>query len=166
MARTVSPKITSVYFVAVFSHMANSTRIALWNYTTQRVTTLDIMIQYLANIVKYDTSQIISIRWLDDVMICSAIIHVLHTCSVAITVRYATITYAINNGFMSRTVGSKINFLYFIAVFSHMANSARIALWRNTTRRVTTTTILTRDTAIIVRHTGPWIVFSTMCNKR
>ena len=50
------------------------------------------MIHYLANIVRHAMTQIISIRWLDAAMICSAVLHILHTCSVAITVRYATIS--------------------------------------------------------------------------
>ena len=88
MARRVGPKITFLYFVVICSHIANSARITLWRNTTLRVTT-DIMIQYLTNIVRYNMSQIISIRWLDTVMIHSAIFHILHTCGVAITVRYA-----------------------------------------------------------------------------
>ena len=74
----------------MFSHMANSARISLWRNTTLRVTTTDIIIQYLANIVRYAMSQIISIRWWDDAMIYSAVLHILHACGVAITVSYAT----------------------------------------------------------------------------
>ena len=67
---------------------------------------------------------------------------------------------------MARKVGPKIIFLYFVVVFSHMANSARIAFWRNTHLRVTTTTIAIRNTANIVRHAGPQIAVSTVYNKR
>ena len=90
MARKVGPKITFLYFVVMFSHMADSARIVLWRNTTLRLTTLDIMIQYLANIIRYAMPQIISIRWLDAKMIHSAVFHILHTCGVAITVRYIT----------------------------------------------------------------------------
>ena len=67
--------------------MAIPARIILWNYTTQRVTTLEIMIQYLANIVRHAISQIISVRWSNVAMICSVVIHILHTCWAAIIVR-------------------------------------------------------------------------------
>ena len=91
-------------------------------------------------------------------MIHSAVFHILYTCGVAITVRYATTLKVITNIVMDRKVGPKITFMYFVAVFSHMANSAKIALWRNITLRVTTLDIMIHYLANIVRHTMSQII--------